>query len=155
MKSSNRREVLKTLTKATVLIPLGSLLPAVARSDEMPKLKLDDPQAVALGYIHVSEIEDQICEGCQLYVAGDDAEWGMRLGSAEMLLAGVTTTCEMYLHEEAVVAMDEVVCTRGQELFCDMLAADVLSVVFEKGFFASSPTRRTRNASIDTDQKKI
>lgn len=37
-------------------------------------------------------------------MTSEDAEWGMRLGSAEMLLAGVTTTCEMYLHEAAVVA---------------------------------------------------
>lgn len=37
-------------------------------------------------------------------MSSDDAEWGMRLGSAEMLLAGVTTTCEMYLHEDAVVS---------------------------------------------------
>lgn len=34
----------------------------------------------------------------------EDALWGMRLGAAEMLQAGVTTTCEMYLHESAVVA---------------------------------------------------
>ncbi|NNE96430.1 MAG: amidohydrolase [Acidimicrobiales bacterium] len=33
----------------------------------------------------------------------DDARVGMMLGSAEMLLAGVTTSCEMYLFEEQVV----------------------------------------------------
>ncbi len=33
----------------------------------------------------------------------DDARAGMVLGSAEMLLAGVTTSCEMYLFEEQVV----------------------------------------------------
>ncbi|HJL89909.1 MAG TPA: amidohydrolase [Acidimicrobiales bacterium] len=33
----------------------------------------------------------------------EDAWWGMTLGSAEMLLAGVTTSCEMYLFEEEVV----------------------------------------------------
>jgi 5-methylthioadenosine/S-adenosylhomocysteine deaminase len=33
----------------------------------------------------------------------DDARTGMALGSVEMLLAGVTTSCEMYLFEEAVV----------------------------------------------------
>ncbi|MGI9610733.1 MAG: amidohydrolase family protein, partial [Acidimicrobiia bacterium] len=33
----------------------------------------------------------------------DDARVGMMLGSAEMLLAGVTTSCEMYLFEEHVV----------------------------------------------------
>ena len=33
----------------------------------------------------------------------EDAWWGMMLGSAEMLTAGVTTSCEMYLFEEQVV----------------------------------------------------
>lgn len=32
-----------------------------------------------------------------------DVHWGMALGSVEMLLAGVTTSCEMYIHEEAMV----------------------------------------------------
>lgn len=32
----------------------------------------------------------------------EDAWWGMTIGSAEMLLAGVTTSCEMYLFEEEV-----------------------------------------------------
>jgi len=36
-------------------------------------------------------------------VTGDDARWGMRLGWAEMLRAGVTTTSEMYLHEAPIV----------------------------------------------------
>jgi 5-methylthioadenosine/S-adenosylhomocysteine deaminase len=33
----------------------------------------------------------------------EDVLWGMRLGASEMLRAGVTSTCEMYLFEEAVV----------------------------------------------------
>lgn len=33
----------------------------------------------------------------------DDARTGMALGSVEMLLAGVTTSCEMYFFEEALV----------------------------------------------------
>ena len=33
----------------------------------------------------------------------EDVAWGMRLGAAEMLRCGITTTCEMYLFEEAVV----------------------------------------------------
>ena len=33
----------------------------------------------------------------------EDVWWGMTLGSAEMLRAGVTTSCEMYLHEEPIV----------------------------------------------------
>ena len=32
----------------------------------------------------------------------EDVWWGMALGSAEMLAAGVTTSCEMYLFEDAV-----------------------------------------------------
>jgi 5-methylthioadenosine/S-adenosylhomocysteine deaminase len=36
-------------------------------------------------------------------MAPEDVWWGMTLGSAEMLQAGVTTSCEMYLHEESVV----------------------------------------------------
>jgi len=33
----------------------------------------------------------------------DDVRWGMLLGAAEMLSAGVTSTCEMYLFEDAVI----------------------------------------------------
>lgn len=36
-------------------------------------------------------------------LTGDDVRWGMLLGCEEMLRAGVTTTCEMYLHGRAVV----------------------------------------------------
>ncbi len=32
----------------------------------------------------------------------EDVWWGMQLGCAELLRAGVTTTCEMYLHSRAV-----------------------------------------------------
>lgn len=36
-------------------------------------------------------------------MTAEDAWWGMTLGSAEMLAAGVTTSCEMYLYEEQIV----------------------------------------------------
>ena len=36
-------------------------------------------------------------------MTSEDALWGMRLGAAEMFLSGVTSTCEMYLFEEALV----------------------------------------------------
>ena len=36
-------------------------------------------------------------------MTSEDVWWGMTLGSAEMLQSGVTTSCEMYLFEEAVV----------------------------------------------------
>lgn len=43
----------------------------------------------------------------------EDVRWGMTLGSAEMLRSGVTTSCEMYLFEEAVV---EAVADTGARL---------------------------------------
>jgi len=46
-------------------------------------------------------------------MTSEDAYWGMLLGSAEMLRAGVTTTCEMYFHEEAVLSATEMT---GQRL---------------------------------------
>ena len=36
-------------------------------------------------------------------MTSDDVWWGMSLGSAEMLQHGITTSCEMYLFEDAVV----------------------------------------------------
>ncbi len=42
----------------------------------------------------------------------EDVWWGMVLGSAEMLAAGVTTSCEMYLFEDALV--DAVRATGGR-----------------------------------------
>jgi len=36
-------------------------------------------------------------------MGSDDARAGMLSGSIEMLLNGITTSCEMYLHEEAVI----------------------------------------------------
>jgi len=33
----------------------------------------------------------------------EDAYWGMTLAAAELLRAGVTTTCEMYVHEAAIL----------------------------------------------------
>lgn len=36
-------------------------------------------------------------------MTAQDVAWGMRLGAAEMLRSGVTTTCEMYLFEDAVI----------------------------------------------------
>src|SRR5438270_11180992 len=34
----------------------------------------------------------------------DDVYWGMTLACAELLRAGVTTACEMYLHEVALIS---------------------------------------------------
>ncbi|MBA2766448.1 MAG: amidohydrolase [Solirubrobacterales bacterium] len=37
-------------------------------------------------------------------VTEDDVYWGMTLACAELLRFGVTTSCEMYVHEEALIA---------------------------------------------------
>jgi 5-methylthioadenosine/S-adenosylhomocysteine deaminase len=57
----------------------------------------------------------------------DDVRAGMALGSAEMLLAGVTTSCEMYFHDDAMV--DAVRSTGGRMV----LTPGVLSVMCPDG----------------------
>ena len=53
----------------------------------------------------------------------EDVWWGMALGSAEMLVSGVTTSCEMYLFEDAVV---DAVSTTGGRLVMTPAALSVL-----------------------------
>ncbi len=60
-------------------------------------------------------------------MTSEDAWWGMVLGSAEMLRAGVTTSCEMYLHEESLV---DAVRTSGGRL---VMTPGVLSSLHTKG----------------------
>jgi 5-methylthioadenosine/S-adenosylhomocysteine deaminase len=45
-------------------------------------------------------------------MTSDDVYWGMTLACAELLRLGVTTTCEMYVHEEAMLAAVEEAGTR-------------------------------------------
>lgn len=54
----------------------------------------------------------------------DDAHWGMVLGSLEMLLAGVTTSCEMYFFEDAMVEAVEL--TGGRMVLCPGVVAALL-----------------------------
>ncbi len=58
----------------------------------------------------------------------EDAKSGMLLGSVEMLLAGVTTSCEMYLFEEQLV---EAVLETGARL---VITPGVLSVLHADSF---------------------
>lgn len=57
----------------------------------------------------------------------DDAWWGMSLGSAEMLLAGVTTSCEMYMFEQQVV---DAVTAAGSRL---VITPGVISALLPDG----------------------
>ena len=76
MKKTTRRDALITLATGSVLIPLSSLITGSAAAQDTPQVALDDPQAVALGYVHESEVEDQTCAGCQLYSGAEGEEWG-------------------------------------------------------------------------------
>ena len=57
-------------------------------------------------------------------ITAEDAHWGMTLGSAEMLLAGVTTSCEMYWFEEAIV--EAVRQTGGRVVVCPAVISQLL-----------------------------
>jgi 5-methylthioadenosine/S-adenosylhomocysteine deaminase len=65
-------------------------------------------------------------------MTAEDAWWGMTLGSAEMLLAGVTTSCEMYLFEDALA---DAVAASGARL---VMTPGVLSVLHADAFGAGS-----------------
>jgi hypothetical protein len=59
-----------------------SLRGSNALAQDMPKLSEDDPQAVALNYVHDATEKDDMrepganCANCRLYLAERDAEWG-------------------------------------------------------------------------------
>ena len=48
----------------------------------------------------------------EAHLTADDVYWGMTLAAAELLRFGVTTSCEMYFHEEAVA--DAVIAAGGR-----------------------------------------
>lgn len=71
MNNVNRRDFLK-LSGSTVI---GMTLGGVAlRANAQEQVKLDDPTAVALKYVHETTVEGQNCENCQ-YIAGEKKEW--------------------------------------------------------------------------------
>lgn len=82
-----RREFLKAAAIGAAVIPAGSavLRSAPAAADELPRLSLEDPAAVALGYVHdVADVdssrfpryeEGQRCSNCNLISGDADADW--------------------------------------------------------------------------------
>lgn len=82
-----RREFLKVAAIGAAVIPAGSavLRSAPAAADELPRLSLDDPAAVALGYVHdVADVdksrfprfeEGQLCSNCNLISGDAGADW--------------------------------------------------------------------------------
>ena len=76
MKKATRRDALKTIAAGTVLVPLTNLVGRNAMAQDLPMVAVDDPQAVALGYIEMTETEGQMCLNCQLYTGAEGEESG-------------------------------------------------------------------------------
>ena len=71
MKISRR----KFIAGATV-VPLQPWLAGMVVASDLPELTVDDPTAVALGYVLESATDGQNCANCQLYTGEDGAELG-------------------------------------------------------------------------------
>lgn len=72
MKSVNRRDFLKLSGTSLIGLTLGGV---ALRANAQEKLATDDPTAVALKYVHKSEVEGAQCDNC-MYVQGEaGAEW--------------------------------------------------------------------------------
>ncbi len=72
MKKLNRRDFLKLSGSTLIGVTLGG---AALRASATEKVSLEDPTAVALNYVHKSEIEGSYCKNC-VYIQGEDgAQW--------------------------------------------------------------------------------
>jgi hypothetical protein len=76
MTKSSRRQFLSHLSKTAVAIPLSSLFTQTVYAADAVKVDPEGAQAKALKYVHQSEVEDQLCKGCQLYSDSDTEGWG-------------------------------------------------------------------------------
>jgi hypothetical protein len=72
MNNVNRRDFLKLSGSTLIGLTLGGI---ALRANAQEKLKLDDPTAVALKYVHESKIEGSQCANCQYIQGADGQEW--------------------------------------------------------------------------------
>ncbi len=84
---NTRRDFLKAAAVGAAVIPVGTavLRSAPAAAQELPRLTLEDPAAVALGYVHDAANVDtgkfpryeagQACSNCNLISGDDGASW--------------------------------------------------------------------------------
>lgn len=81
-----RRRLLKLSTAAAVAIPTSHvLLTNPVFADDLPQLELNNPTAMALGYVHdtttvdkaanPNHSADQVCANCLLVQGSDGDEW--------------------------------------------------------------------------------
>lgn len=72
MNKLDRRDFLKLSGSTLIGVTLGGV---ALRANAQEKLALDDPTAVALKYVHNSEVEGANCDNC-MYIQGEaGAEW--------------------------------------------------------------------------------
>ncbi len=79
-----RRRFLINAVLASAALPfVGRLASGAAQAADLPKLPLDNAQAKALNYVettegltHASYKAGSICQNCQFWQGGPDAEWG-------------------------------------------------------------------------------
>ncbi len=81
---NDRRRLLRGALLGVAAAPLAtlSMRGSNAMAQDMPKLAEDNPQAIALNYVHDAADKDDmrtegaICGNCRLYLGERDAEWG-------------------------------------------------------------------------------
>lgn len=84
--TESRRRFLKIAAGTTAVAAVASvsgLFPRVARAQDLPHLKLSDPMAKALQYVHDASKSDSPkrkpgddCSNCQFYHGKPGEEWG-------------------------------------------------------------------------------
>jgi hypothetical protein len=72
MNNVNRRDFLKLSGSTLIGLTLGGV---ALNANAQEKLKLDDPTAMALKYVHKSEVEGKKCSNCLLIQGEDGQEW--------------------------------------------------------------------------------
>ncbi len=75
MPNYTRRQILSASAITIAAGPLALLSQRAAVAADAAKLDPNDPQALALSYVHESAKPQNICGNCQLYT-GDAAAWG-------------------------------------------------------------------------------
>lgn len=74
MKTVNRRDFLKLSGSSVIGLTLGGVA-LRASAEELPQLDPNDGTAKALGYVHKSEVDGQICDNCMYIQGAEGKEW--------------------------------------------------------------------------------
>ncbi|MFT5541674.1 MAG: hypothetical protein ACI97K_002280 [Glaciecola sp.] len=72
MNNVNRRDFLKLSGSTVIGLTLGGV---ALRANAQEQVKLDDPTAIALKYVHASKVEGQYCDNCQYIIGEDGKDW--------------------------------------------------------------------------------